>query len=180
MCASVGGIFKFLNPFDTENFFVYKLIDLLKEALKALFVPSDERINALVDSVKSKFAFIYDIQDSVQYIQTTIDNAECTPSITIHVGKTKYTPAADIKVLDLAWYAQFKEYGDLVISGFIYALFIWRMFINLPNIIQGAGGAIGDVPAQVGDIEMYSRFGFGRSSSTTRHQNIKNGDVYRK
>ena len=54
------------------------------------------------------------------------------------------------------------------------------MFINLPNIIQGAGGAIGDVPAQVGDIEMYSRFGFGRAASTTRHQNIKNGDVYRK
>lgn len=80
----------------------------------------------------------------------------------------------------MTWYTQFKQYGDLILTGFIYAMFFWRIYINLPNIISGVGGAVNDVPAQVSDIEAYHRFGFGRSASTSKRQDSKNGGVFRK
>lgn len=40
----IGDIFNILNPF-SENFFAYKLIELLLNALKSLFIPSDNFFN---------------------------------------------------------------------------------------------------------------------------------------
>lgn len=156
-----------LNPF-SENFFVYKLIELLGDLLELLFVPSEDVINGLVDSVKSKFSFIDTIKDSVVDIEDVLEGAESAPTLTIHVNSTDYTKEQDIQILDISWYVQFKKYGDMILTGFIYAFFFWRIYISLPNIISGAGGSLNDVPAQVSDIEAYRRFGFGRSTSTTR------------
>lgn len=169
----------YINPF-SENFFGYKIIDLFKELFQILFVPSEERLNNLVDSVKCKFSFIDAVKSSITDVKSIIEGAEEAPSLVIHINGTKYTDEQYVKILDLSWYVQFKTYGDLILTGFIYALFFWRIYINLPNIISGVGGAINDVPAQVQDIEAYHRFGFGRSSSTSRHQNVKNGGVFRK
>ena len=156
-----------LNPF-SENFFVYKLIELLGDLLEFLFVPSEDVINGLVDSVKSKFSFIDTINTSVVNIEDVLQGATPAPTLTVHVNSTEFTKEQELKILDLSWYVQFKKYGDMILTGFIYAFFFWRIYIALPNIISGAGGAINDIPAQVSDIEAYRRFGFGRASSTNR------------
>ena len=142
MCDAVGGIFKFLNPFDTENFFVYKLIDLLKDALKALFVPSEERINAIPNTVQSKFAFIESIKTAINSLTDLLKSSGNAPILTVNVGTTKYTSETNVKVIDMSWYSPFKPYGDLVVTGFVYALYIWYLFINLPGIIMGSPGTI--------------------------------------
>ena len=79
------------------------------------------------------------------------------------IGATKYTEQQTVKVIDFSWYSPYKSYGDLIITGFVYAFFLWRLFINLPNIIHGLGGVV-DSNQMLGDIEAYKETGFGRSN----------------
>lgn len=137
---NVKNIVSFLNP-ASENFFVYKLIDLLKEALKFLFVPSEERINAIIETVKVKFSFVDSVITAVNSIKDIVNNLGVAPKITLNLKETKYTEAQNVVVFDLSWYAPYKTYGDLLITGFIYLMFLWRLFIKLPNIINGIGSS---------------------------------------
>lgn len=51
---TIGEIVSFLNPF-SENFFVYKLIELLIEAIKSLFIPSENFFNDWIASLNEYF-----------------------------------------------------------------------------------------------------------------------------
>lgn len=145
-------LISYINPF-SENFFVYKLIDLLGDLLKFLFVPSEERINAITSTVSSKFQFVDSIKIAINSIKDMINNVGNAPKLTLNLGATKYTEASNYVVLDLSWYSPFKPYGDIVLTGFIYVFFIWRMFISAPNIIHGLGGSV----APINDI--YTKLG---------------------
>lgn len=159
---SIVNILSYINPF-SDNFFGYKLIELLKEALEFLFVPSEERITAITNTVSDKFSFVDTIKTSIQAFQNIINNIGNAPKLEITIGATKYSNEQTVKVLDFSWYAPFKTFGDLIITGFVYAFFLWRIFINLPNIIQGLGGVV-DSNQMLGDIEAYKETGFGRSN----------------
>lgn len=71
-----------------------------------------------------------------------LNNVVNAPKLSLHLGSTKYTSEGDFVILDLSWYAPFKAYGDLVLTGFIYLFFIWRLFISAPSIIHGVAGSI--------------------------------------
>ena len=137
---NLADIISYINPF-SENFFAYKFIDLLKDLLKALFVPDDEHITSLVDSVKSKFGFIDTIKSTSSEIKSMFEGDENLPHITISIPKNKWY-IQDSFTIDFSWYAQYKEYGDKIIAGFLYILFFWRIFVKLPSIIAGAGGDV--------------------------------------
>lgn len=59
---TIKEILSFINPF-SENFFVYKLIDLLIEGIKALFIPSDDffsnYFSELNDWFSDRLGFLY-------------------------------------------------------------------------------------------------------------------------
>lgn len=148
--SSFASLLDWLNPF-SENFFVYKFMDLLKEALKWLFVPSEDSINSLVDSVKSHFGFIDTITNTANSIKDMFSGTETLPTIKVKLPSNSWYNG-EVTVLDLNWYSTYKSYGDLIISAFIYIFFLWRMFIKLPSIISGAGGAVENLPVQVKDI----------------------------
>lgn len=67
----------------------------------------------------------------------------------------------------------------MVLTGFIYLFFLWRLFISIPNIVNGVGGAI-QSDYMVSDIQAYNKFGFGRTNSLTLHQDKINGGVFRR
>lgn len=52
--ATLKEVLSYINPF-SENFFVYKLIDLLVDALKSLFVPSSDFFNNWVSDMNDYF-----------------------------------------------------------------------------------------------------------------------------
>ena len=160
--ATIGNILSYVNPF-SDNFFAYKLIDLLNTALHSLFVPSEERITAIKNTVTTKFDFIESIKISIDSIKNIFNNLGNAPKLEISVGETNYTDSQKVTVIDFAFYQPFKPYGDLIITGFAYFFFIWRIFINLPNIIHGLGGSV-DSYQMLGDIEAHEKTGFGRSS----------------
>lgn len=54
--GTLKDLLSFINPF-SENFFVYKLIDLLINALKSLFIPSSDFFNNWVSDLNSYFSY---------------------------------------------------------------------------------------------------------------------------
>lgn len=134
-------VIDFLNP-TSENFFGKKLIELLNNALTFLFVPSEERLNAIPNAVKSKFAFVESIKTAITSFQDILNGVGNSPVLTVNIKPTKYTPESTVRILDFSWYAPYKPYGDVVLTGFIYAMFIWRVFVILPGIISGAAGSV--------------------------------------
>lgn len=112
---------------------------------KFLFVPSEEKIISIKDTVTSKFDFIDTIKIAINYIQDMFNNVGSAPKLTLNLGSTKYTESGNYVVLDLSWYAPFKTYGDVVLTGFIYAFFLWRLFLSVPGIINGVSGSVSQV-----------------------------------
>ena len=53
--ASIKEVISYLNPF-SENFFVYKLIDLLIDALKSLFIPAEDYFSNYFDELMNWFS----------------------------------------------------------------------------------------------------------------------------
>ena len=148
---NITQILNYINPF-SENFFVYKLIELLGDLLEFLFVPSENVINGLVDSVTSKFSFIDTIKSSVSDVEDILVGSEPVPTLKIHVNETEYTQEQDLTIINLSWYLPFKKYGDIILTGFIYAFFFWRIYISIPSIISGSGGSFREIP------DIYSKF----------------------
>ena len=52
---TIKDILSYINPF-SENFFVYKLIELLVEAIKSLFIPSDDFFSTYFTDLKDWFS----------------------------------------------------------------------------------------------------------------------------
>lgn len=144
-------------------------MELLGDLLKSLFVPSEDSINNLVNSVKSKFSFVDTINNTINIVEDMFNNIEKLPKLELTLPNNKWYNGK-ITVMDLSWYAPYKEYGDLIISSFIYVFFLWRIFIKLPDIISGAGGGINEISIASSDINAYSKYGFGRRSELNRTQ----------
>lgn len=106
-----------------------------------MFVPSEERITALTNTVSSKFEFVDSIKIATNSLIDIINNVGGSPTLNIELGATKYTDKTTISI-DFSWYTPFKKYGDLVVTGFCYSMFLWRLFIKLPGIISGSAGNI--------------------------------------
>lgn len=62
------------------------------------------------------------------------------PSLTIELGEASasWFPGGTVKVIDFSWYAQYKPTVDSLLSGILWAVFIWAVFKKAPGIIQGA------------------------------------------
>lgn len=162
-------IISYINPF-SDNFLGRKIVELIGELLKSLFVPSEERITGLQNTVMSKFDFVESIKVAINSFKDIINNLGNAPVLTLNLSATKYTNAMTINVIDLNWYKPYKQYGDIVITAIIYAFYLIRLFMSLPSIISGVGGGLNETNIAMSDIEAYNKFGFGRRSSLTRRQ----------
>ena len=135
--STLGNLLSYINPFN-ENFLGYKIIDLLSQALSNLFVPQGASVLSLQDTVNDRFAFVDSIKLAIDDINDMLNNVENgTSEFTLDIESDVYS--GEVVLFDLSWYAPFKSYGDLVFTGFAYVLFIWRLYKNIPNIINGFG-----------------------------------------
>lgn len=122
------------------------LMDYLLEGIKAIFVPSKDFITAKVQSLRARFDWIDPFIVFAENISGELFSAE-PPVIYIHLDDAEgsYNYGGTIPFLDMRWYARYKAQGDLILSGFLWAIFAWRMYLKLPGIISGASGTIGRI-----------------------------------
>lgn len=139
--TNLGNWLSYINPF-SENFFGYKLIEMLKNLFTELFVPSTDVLTELQETVSSKFGFVDSIKLAISDIQEMMENIENgSAKLTVDIDSKYYQGEATM--LDLGWYAKFKDYGDLVFTGFLYILFFWRLYKSIPNILAGISSFTG-------------------------------------
>ncbi len=118
--------------------------DTITDALKALFVPSDAVVADTVYSLTSKFEFMNDLKAAGVDIKDALFGITPSPYLKIYImpiTKSKYGDwgMGEYILIDISWYADFKELGDAIIGTFLWAFFLWRLFLKLPSILNGLG-----------------------------------------
>lgn len=115
----------------------------IRGIIEDIFIPDPDNIQTKINIIKAKFDFVSNISDRFIEIKNVIFNTSKVPKITVNLSSAsgKYNYGDNAKILDLTWYSEYKPMVDLIIVGFCYIAFIWRLFKTLPNIISG-GSAI--------------------------------------
>lgn len=125
--STLQSIFNFFNPF-SEEFFVYKLIELLLDMLKSLFIPSEDFFTNWLDDLNSYFGECFGI---LYYpFELLIDFLNNISSI------NSSEPIMNIPSFNL----NFMEYEATFFSGFTYNfndLLVNDTFKNIHTIYLG-------------------------------------------
>lgn len=130
----IGDILSYINPL-SDNFFGKKLIELFGELLQKLFIPKEESFTNFQNVFKEKLGFIDSINYSINSIKDMLNNIDSVPKMTIDINSKYYK--GELTVIDLSWYSQYKTYGDIVITGFVYVFFFLRLWNHTSEILNG-------------------------------------------
>lgn len=126
------------------------LTDIISSAvdgvLTDLFVPNEALAMEKVAEMEAYFKFKDSIITGVIDLKTMLYGITPSPILKIPIGKptSKYYNygTGNYIIIDVSWYAPYKQLGDKIILAIAWALFLWHMFIKLPGIISGTEGSI--------------------------------------
>lgn len=114
---------------------------ILVDALEYIFVPSAGYMDTKVGSLRTSFPLFDSIIGSAEQLRSLFNFATTPPIIYIDLGaSTSWNMGGRTVFIDMSWYAEYKPTMDLVISVFLWLLFLWRIFLALPGIISGTSG----------------------------------------
>ena len=142
----LSNIVSYINPF-SDNFLGKKIMELLGDLLKSLFIPKQESFEKFQNVFQEKLGFIDSIKTGINSIKNMVNNIGSAPKFTIDMDNKWYK--GEITVIDLSWYAQYKNYGDLVFTGFAYMFFFFTLFKHIPDILSGTGSAAEGVVSSI-------------------------------
>lgn len=112
--------------------------------LTACFVPDEALTMSKITAMKEYFKFTDDMENIITDFKNTVFFITPNPILKIPVGKSrseKYNYGiGNYIIIDVSWYAEYKDFGDKVILAFAWAFFIWRLYVLLPGIISGSVG----------------------------------------
>lgn len=131
-------ILDYLNPF-SENFFVYKLISLLGDLLKWLFIPSEDYFSNIKETLLSDletklpyesyinmFGTILDIATDGQLENVSIENYQVG---TLNINVKKFIDFSIITKYRSTWYAW--------VRGFVFIFLIIFHINQLSKFMRG-------------------------------------------
>ena len=86
------------------------------------------------------FNFVDTVKNSIVDIYNLLINTTEAPKL--YMSFNHQYLQGEHCILDLTWYAPYKDFGDGIICAFMYACFMWHVFKNLYNIISGQNSVI--------------------------------------
>lgn len=123
-----------------------KILDIvpnLIKGIKDLFIPSKGFFSDKVDGLRSNFGFANSVLSTFQMFGNFFTQTDFSepPSITVDLTttNTKYNYGTSAKAIDLKWYTKYKPMVDVLLSSFIWVVFVFNTFKDLPSIINGVG-----------------------------------------
>ncbi len=97
---------------------------------------------------KDKFAFITDIQATVERLLSVFDTStyavQRPPVIYANFEESEseyFQGMGQVAVSDFSWYARYKPYVDTFLAAILWGFFLFRLYMRLPDIISGVGSA---------------------------------------
>lgn len=138
-----GNLLDWFNPF-SENFFVYKLIELLGNLLKWLFVPSDNFFNNKVEQIEYNISQKIPYQDYINMFET-IKQVDSGKDITIglnnyNIGGLNFNMS---NFINFSWVTGFKETWYSWVRGIIFILLIIYNINQIMKLFRGYNVAEG-------------------------------------
>ena len=120
--------------------------EAIGNVLRSIFVPSEDFLTEKVQDLRNRFNWIEPILGYGNFIKAQLIDP-VPPVVYVHLGDAEgsYNYGGTVKFLDMSWYERYKSQGDAIISGFLWALFAWRMYVKLPGIINGVAGDVGHI-----------------------------------
>ena len=115
----------------------------VEAAVESLVVPEEDYLSDKIDDLCQEFEFADSIVETTEQLGNRLVGITTTPPviyIDLGAAEGSYDFGDEVPFLDLRWYAEYKPTVDAIISGFLWACFIWRTFVKLPGIINGAAG----------------------------------------
>lgn len=126
----LGDILDYLNPF-SEKFFVYKLIELLGDLLKWLFIPENNPFSELSDKFNQKFAFIDQIKSFANSLFGNTNFGDSTPTFDMTWHGVTFA------LIDFSLFLEYRVWLHGIILAIAWAVFIFKTYRKLPSIIGG-------------------------------------------
>lgn len=121
---------------DAISGFFTDLKDGLLEGLKYLFIPSDNLFLDLIDLVKSKFNFIFQIIE-ITDVLLNYDYSETPPDFNISFD-TKWGNF-DAQLIDLSVFETYRNFVRGIILATSWYFFIRKLRKRIPDVINGIG-----------------------------------------
>lgn len=134
-----------------------KIGEVIQNLLAGLFMPDTDAIQEEWEFIQSKFAWWSEIQTFVEEIVgafTSLDGSEPEPiTFTLPVLKSDLFKnlSGSVVVIDLSWFADYRDSVHVIISAFIWLAYVWRLFHVLPGIIAGTSGGVGNADSNTND-----------------------------
>ena len=127
---------------------------VLRNVLTELFVPDTAELEETIDEYLDEFSFAFMAYTIIEDIASILDGGGEPPEIYIHFEDSedpRFQQLGTMKVLDFAWYENYKPYGDMIISAILWAFFLLRFVHGLPNILRGVpqGSVMGADPDSI-------------------------------
>lgn len=118
----------------------------IEAVLAKCFIPNESLTIEKFSEMQKYFKFKDDLIAAVGDLKTMLFGITPSPILKIPIGKPtsrKYNyGTGSYIIIDISWYAAYKQFGDKIILAIVWALFLWRMFIKLPGTISGVEGTI--------------------------------------
>ena len=121
----------------------------IKDVLLEIFVPDEDFITEKLEELKQEFVFAESIINTADQLKNAMSSTTFSDEFPViymdlSAAESKYDYGGRTVALDFSWFARYKPLTDTIISGILWALLIWRMFVLLPGIINGTSGMIGN------------------------------------
>ena len=128
---------------DAIGGFFTGLGDMLLEGLKTLFVPSDNLFIELIELIKSKFNFIFQLLEITDFL-LEVDWIDSPPDATITFDGSVYLFGNfEVKIFDWGIIEPYRNLIRNLTTAIMWYFFIRKVIKRLPDIINGvsSGGA---------------------------------------
>lgn len=144
------GIFeKILDALSKIVDFVVNFFQNFIDFMKSLFIPREGFIQEQLTNLKARFMwfdrvikFASDFMDMIQavyYVEPPAMNVDLSK-----LNSKYWSVSGTVNILDLSWFEPYKKSSDTIISAILWMCFFWRIYLRIPDILQGSGSMVSD------------------------------------
>lgn len=135
-----------------------KIVELFKELLSWLFVPSDDFFEDKFKSVNDKFGFYDSFFDCWNDFIDKVDNFSTSPpkvEVDLTVINSQFNWGDKSFVIDMSFLSPYIITIHNVLSAIAWTFFLWRSFMNLSHTVDGH--SVFSDPSVVSDVKTFGR-----------------------